>query len=66
MNSSQNKFIKRKYHQPSIMSAVNNLKKLSQNQKKRKEDLSKSIIEIHSSDSEIEEIQKGNNRKYLM
>lgn len=55
MNSLQNKFLKREYRQTNIMSAINNMKEVSRRQKMKKEYLSNTIIEIHSSDSEREE-----------
>lgn len=45
----------RNYNQMNIHHAFNNLRTLSVNQRKKREYLSSVIIEIHSSDSELEE-----------
>lgn len=42
------------YVQTSIFNSMNNLKALSQTQKKRKDYLSSIVIEVHSSDSEAD------------
>lgn len=54
MKTLKNKSIKHDKSQSNIMTAMNNLKALSESQKKKKECLSSEVFEVLSSDSESE------------